>query len=78
MIVKTQPQAVKERTGEKEAKERTGLATVPEVSRFLHVSRAKVYAMMSRAEIAYCKIGKSRRLRWEDVDRLVEAGMVQG
>jgi excisionase family DNA binding protein len=66
---------------EQDAHERNGaesLARVPEVARFLSLSRSKVYAMMDAGELKYVKLGKSRRLRWSDVMALVEANTVSG
>jgi excisionase family DNA binding protein len=55
---------------------RVGLATVPEVAEFLSVSRAKLYLMMDAGHLAYVKLGKSRRVRWSDVDHLVTENTV--
>ena len=55
---------------------RKALATVPEVADYLHVSRAKVYLIMESGDLPYVKIGKSRRVRWEDVDRLVATSLI--
>jgi excisionase family DNA binding protein len=52
------------------------LARVAEVARFLNVSRSKVYQMMDAGELAYVKLGKSRRVRWSDVQRLVDQNVV--
>ncbi len=50
----------------------TGLGTVKQVAVYLGVSRASVYAIMDRGELPYCKLGKSRRIRWTDVVDMVE------
>ncbi len=55
-----------------------GCARVEEVARFLGISRSKLYAMMDSGDLAYVKLGKSRRVRWEDVDKLVQDSLVQG
>jgi excisionase family DNA binding protein len=52
------------------------LARVPEVARFLNVSRSKVYQMMDSGQLRYVKLGKSRRLCWRDVMELVETSTV--
>ncbi len=52
------------------------MARVPEVATFLAVSRSKIYAMMDAGELAYAKFGKSRRIPWEAVYRLVTESMV--
>ncbi len=53
-----------------------GLQTVQAVAAFLSLSRSKVYQLMERGELPYVKIGKSRRLRWSDVMRLVDESVV--
>lgn len=53
-----------------------GLQTVQAVARFLSLSRSKVYQLMERGDLPYVKIGKSRRLRWSDVLRLVDDSVV--
>jgi len=55
---------------------RAGLATVREVAAFLGISRAKLYLMMDQGDLPHVKLGKSRRVKWQDVDRLVEASTV--
>jgi excisionase family DNA binding protein len=52
------------------------LQTVSAVAQFLCLSRSKVYAMMDAGELPYVKLGKSRRVRWSDVIRLIEANTV--
>ena len=52
------------------------LIRVTEVARHLSLSRSKVYPMMDRGELRYVKLGKSRRVRWPDVERLVEANTI--
>jgi excisionase family DNA binding protein len=48
-----------------------GLAKTEDAQRFLSVSRAKLYSMMETGQLAYIKLGKSRRIRWEDLEDLV-------
>lgn len=52
-------------------KEPRPLARVPEVAFALHVSRSTLYLWMNQGLLPYMKIGKCRRLRWEDVDAFV-------
>jgi excisionase family DNA binding protein len=52
-----------------------GLARIPEACDFLAVSRAKLYSMMD-AELPYVKLGKSRRVAWTDLRKLVEVSRV--
>ena len=41
-----------------------GLARVPEAEKFLGISRAKLYALMDAGDLAYAKVGRSRRIPW--------------
>jgi excisionase family DNA binding protein len=41
---------------------RDGLDRVAEVARFLGMSKSAVYALMARGELAFVKLGKSRRI----------------
>ena len=52
------------------------LQRVAEVAKYLSLSRSTVYQMMDRGELPYVKFGKSRRIRWEDVLKLVEQNTV--
>lgn len=52
------------------------LGRVTEVARFLNLSRSKVYLMMEQGQLPFVKFGKSRRVRWSDVHRLVEQSTV--
>lgn len=52
------------------------LGTVPQVAEFLSLSRSKVYDLMDSGTLQYVKLGKSRRVRWSDVMRLVEKSVV--
>jgi len=50
------------------------LLKVTEVASRLSMSRSAVYGLMTRGELPFVKIGKSRRLRPEDVARLIDEG----
>jgi len=52
------------------------LCPVGQVARYLSLSRSKVYQMMDAGELPYVKLGKSRRVRWEDVLQLVARNTV--
>jgi excisionase family DNA binding protein len=41
-----------------------GFARVPEAEKFLGISRAKLYAIMDAGDLAYAKVGRSRRIPW--------------
>ncbi|MEX0678894.1 MAG: helix-turn-helix domain-containing protein [Pirellulales bacterium] len=52
------------------------LVRVTEVARHLSLSRSKIYQMMEAGDLPYVKLGKSRRVRWPDVERLVDQNTV--
>jgi excisionase family DNA binding protein len=54
------------------------LCTVPEVARSLAISRSKVYSLMDSGRLPHVKLGRSRRLRWEDVMKLIDENTVGG
>lgn len=54
----------------------SSLRTVAAVAEYLSLSRSKIYELMNCGELPFAKIGKSRRVRWEDVLKLVEKSMV--
>jgi excisionase family DNA binding protein len=53
------------------------LLRVSAVARRLSVSRSNVYQIMDRGDLPYVKIGKCRRVRPEDLARLIEEGTVR-
>jgi excisionase family DNA binding protein len=55
-----------------------GLATVKQAAGYLGLSVAKVYAMMTEGELAFVKLGKSRRITWEALEQLVRRCTVNG
>ncbi len=52
------------------------LVRVTEVARHLSLSRSVIYQMMDRGVLPYVKLGKSRRVRWSDVQTLVDQNTV--
>lgn len=48
------------------------LLTIDEACELLAIRRTKLYALMERGELPYVKIGKCRRLKRADVQKLVE------
>lgn len=52
------------------------LRPVSAVAEFLAISRSKVYQLMECGELRYVKLGRSRRVRWNDVLVLVEQNTV--
>lgn len=49
-----------------------GLARICEAAEYLSVSRSKLYLMMDGGELPYVKLGKSRRISWAELARLVK------
>jgi excisionase family DNA binding protein len=49
-------------SSEKEELVRDGLLNVKQAAVFLEISVAGLYALMSRGELSYVKIGRSRRI----------------
>ena len=45
---------------------------------FWRWARSKVYQLMESGDLRFVKIGKSRRIRWPDVLRLVDEHTVGG
>jgi excisionase family DNA binding protein len=58
------------------ASDAVGLRPVREVAAFLSLSRSKVYQLMEAGDLPYVKLGKSRRVRWDDVLKLVEQNVI--
>lgn len=58
-----------------ETRER-GLHPVAAVAEFLSLSRSKVYTLMDSGQLPYVKLGKSRRVRWSDVQRLIDENTI--
>ena len=54
------------------------LYTIAAVATHLAVSRSKVYTMMGAGELPFIKLGRSRRIRWSDVARLIERSRIGG
>jgi excisionase family DNA binding protein len=52
------------------------LARVAEVAKYLPLSRSKVYQLMESGGLPYVKIGKSRRVRWPDVMKLIDENTI--
>jgi excisionase family DNA binding protein len=49
---------------------------VSEVARQLAISRSKVYQLMDVGQLAYTKFGKSRRIRWSDIQKLINENTI--
>jgi excisionase family DNA binding protein len=46
--------------------------TVPEVARYLKLSKSKVYNLVQRGEIPSIKIGRNVRIRQSDLDQWLD------
>ncbi len=55
-----------------------GLMRVPEVARFLALSRAKIYELMNRGELPWVKLGRARRIPRAAVVRLAAERLCGG
>lgn len=53
------------------------ILTIPEVARYLKVSKSKVYALVSKKEIPHLKIGRNVRIRQADLQLWVEKQSAQ-
>lgn len=48
------------------------ILTIPEVARYLKISKSKVYLLVAREEIPYLKIGRCVRIRRKDLQAWIE------
>jgi excisionase family DNA binding protein len=55
----------------------TNLLTGEEIAKILHVSRAYAYQLMRQRMIPTVKIGRSVRVRQEDLERFISANLAQ-
>ena len=46
--------------------------TIPEVARYLKLSKSKVYYMVQNGDIPHLKIGRNVRIREKDLQRWIE------
>ncbi len=56
--------------------ETDALARIPEAVAALGISRSKLYLMMATGQLAYTKIGRSRKLPRRELNRLVRENTV--
>lgn len=52
----------------------TVLATVVDAAEYLNVGRSTIYGLMDVGKIAYVKIGRCRRIPWEELERVAREG----
>ena len=55
-----------------------GLMTVREAAEFLRLSRSSVYALMGHGELAFVKLGRSRRIPRRALVELAASGLRGG
>ncbi len=55
-----------------------GLLTVREAAAFLRISRSNLYALMDHGELAFVKLGRSRRIPKRGVIELAARGLHGG
>jgi excisionase family DNA binding protein len=48
------------------------ILTIPEVARYLKISKSKIYRLLSKNEIPHIKIGRNVRIRQTDLQMWVE------
>jgi excisionase family DNA binding protein len=53
------------------------ILTVPEVARYLKISKAKIYYLVSKKEIPHLKIGRNIRIRQRDFQIWLEKQVMQ-
>lgn len=49
--------------------------TIPEVARYLKLSKSKVYYMVQNGEIPHLRIGRNVRIRGDDLNKWIEKYM---
>jgi excisionase family DNA binding protein len=53
-----------------------GLARIDDAEKFLNMSRAAIYVLMKSGQLSYTKIGRSRRIPWASLEKLVQQNTV--
>ena len=53
------------------------ILTIPEVARYLKLSKSKVYIMVQRGLIPHLRIGRNVRIKETDLDKWLEKNSVQ-
>jgi len=53
------------------------ILTIPEVARFLKMSKSKIYNLVSKKEIPHLKIGRNVRIRRTDLQMWMEKQTTQ-
>lgn len=60
-----------------ENKNATRLLTAQDVADYLNISRSLVYEMIKRRELPSVRMGRSVRVRYEDLMEFIQAHLVQ-
>lgn len=55
-----------------------GLMTVKEAAAFLRLGRSTLYGLMDTGDLAYCRLGRARRIPRRAVVELAKAGLQGG
>jgi excisionase family DNA binding protein len=55
-----------------------GLTSVPEATRFLSISRSKLYGLMEQGALVYVRLGRSRRIPRRALVELAAKNLVGG
>ena len=56
----------------------SGLQPVSKAAAFLSLSRSKIYQLMDQGQLKYVKVGRARRVRWDDVLAFVDRHTIGG
>lgn len=48
------------------------ILSIPEVARYLKISKSKIYSLVSKEEIPHLKIGRNVRIRRQDLQAWME------
>jgi excisionase family DNA binding protein len=54
------------------------ILTIPEVARYLKLSKSKVYGLVATGEIPHIRIGRNVRIREADLDKWIETSLSSG
>jgi excisionase family DNA binding protein len=54
------------------------ILTIPEVAKYLKISKSKIYYMVSKKEIPHIRIGRNVRVRETDLMRFIDKQVEHG
>jgi excisionase family DNA binding protein len=52
------------------------ILTVPQVARYLKISRSKAYYLVQQKKIPYIRIGRNVRVRAADLEKWIESNLI--